>query len=154
MPNTRVQRTRSSPSAPHSPLTRHPLGLLGLVVAGLLGIRCGSAPPEPKPLAPDQLAAQCHTRPQNVDPGVTPPHVTHRVEPKIARTDPSPVFVCLEAVVATDGSVTDLKVIKSGGGAMDVAALDAVRQWRYSPATRDGVPITFPINIGISMASR
>ena len=25
-PNTRVQRTRSSPSAPHSPLTRNPLG--------------------------------------------------------------------------------------------------------------------------------
>jgi hypothetical protein len=25
-PNTRVQRTRSSPSAPHSPLTRCPLG--------------------------------------------------------------------------------------------------------------------------------
>jgi hypothetical protein len=27
-PNTRVQRTRSSPSAPRSPLTRHPLGRL------------------------------------------------------------------------------------------------------------------------------
>ena len=26
LPNTRVQRTRSSPSAPHSPLTRRPLG--------------------------------------------------------------------------------------------------------------------------------
>ena len=26
MPNTRVQRTRSSASPPHSPLTRHPLG--------------------------------------------------------------------------------------------------------------------------------
>jgi hypothetical protein len=25
-PNTRVQRTRSSPSAPHSPLSRQPLG--------------------------------------------------------------------------------------------------------------------------------
>jgi hypothetical protein len=25
-PNTRVQRTHSSPSAPRSPLTRHPLG--------------------------------------------------------------------------------------------------------------------------------
>jgi len=25
-PNMRVQRTRSSPSAPHSPLTRWPLG--------------------------------------------------------------------------------------------------------------------------------
>jgi hypothetical protein len=27
-PNTRVQRTRSSASPPHSPLTRHPLGTL------------------------------------------------------------------------------------------------------------------------------
>ena len=36
-PNTRVQRTRSSPAAPRSPLTRHPLGRLkGQRVAGLL----------------------------------------------------------------------------------------------------------------------
>ena len=28
-PNRRVQRTRSSPSAPHSPLTRYPLGSRG-----------------------------------------------------------------------------------------------------------------------------
>ena len=26
LPNTRVQRTRSSASPPHTPLTRHPLG--------------------------------------------------------------------------------------------------------------------------------
>ncbi len=32
-PNTRVQRTRSSPSAPHSPLTRHPLGRVIKAVA-------------------------------------------------------------------------------------------------------------------------
>ena len=45
-PNTRVQRTRSSPLAPHSPLTRHPLGATGdgndlggraLVVTGTCG---------------------------------------------------------------------------------------------------------------------
>src|SRR5689334_16349213 len=29
LPNMRVQRTRSSPSAPHSPLTRRPLGAAG-----------------------------------------------------------------------------------------------------------------------------
>ena len=38
-PNTRVQRTRSSASPPHSPLTRSPLGVLttagpALIVAG------------------------------------------------------------------------------------------------------------------------
>ena len=45
-PNTRVQRTRSSPSAPHSPLTRRPLGgsLLqgGLRLTLLLGAALGS----------------------------------------------------------------------------------------------------------------
>jgi hypothetical protein len=38
LPNMRVQRTRSSPSAPHSPLTRRPLGaaiiILALAAAG------------------------------------------------------------------------------------------------------------------------
>jgi len=150
----RAQRTRTSPSDHRSRPTRRRLGLLGLALAGLAGIRCGSAPPQPEPLPPDQLAAQCRTHPQSTDPEVTPPHLIHRVEPKISMTDPSPVFVCLDAVVATDGSVTELKVLKSGGGAMDVAALNAVRQWRYSPATRNGVPIAFPLNIGISMASR
>ena len=32
-PNTRVQRTRSSPSPPHSPLTRYPLGAIRTAVA-------------------------------------------------------------------------------------------------------------------------
>ena len=36
LPNMRVQRTRSSPSAPHSPLTRCPLGGLGAAVAAAL----------------------------------------------------------------------------------------------------------------------
>jgi hypothetical protein len=31
LPNMRVQRTRSSASPPHSPLTRSPLGLTGYV---------------------------------------------------------------------------------------------------------------------------
>ncbi len=45
-PNTRVQRTRSSPSAPHSPLTRCPLGsrklqyVAGIVVAAWLSVGC------------------------------------------------------------------------------------------------------------------
>jgi hypothetical protein len=37
LPNTRVQRIRSSASAPHSPLTRSPLGGLGPPVPFLAG---------------------------------------------------------------------------------------------------------------------
>ncbi len=116
-------------------------------------IRCGSTTPQDEPPA-SRLATQCLTRPKNDDPAVVPPKLIRRVEPKVARTDPSPVSVCLEGVVATDGSLTRLAVVKSGGAAMDVAALDAVRQWRYAPATRDGAPIEFPIQIGVSMTSR
>ena len=35
-PNPRVQRARSAPSAPHEPLTRHPLGAAGKDHAGSL----------------------------------------------------------------------------------------------------------------------
>jgi hypothetical protein len=35
-PNTRVQRTRSSPSARHEPLTRHPLGRLRICVCAVV----------------------------------------------------------------------------------------------------------------------
>jgi hypothetical protein len=59
-PNTRVQRTRSSPSAPHSPLTRYPLGgkmslflavcALGMILAcstaGAQGPWCAGSPVE------------------------------------------------------------------------------------------------------------
>src|SRR5574337_332842 len=43
-PNTRVQRTRSSPSAPHSPLTRCPLGAAGTLFRSI-AIAFASAQP-------------------------------------------------------------------------------------------------------------
>jgi hypothetical protein len=54
-PNTRVQRTRSSASPPHSPLTRHPLGgpkpwlgsFGGVVLLTLIVARCAPAPASP-----------------------------------------------------------------------------------------------------------
>ena len=137
-----------------SPLMRNPLGLLGTIAVALATSCSGASTQQSRPAAPNHLAEQCRTHPQNTDPQVTPPRLIRRVEPKVAPTDPSPVYVCIDATVTIDGTLTDLKVLKSGGGAMDTAALDAVRQWRYSPATRDGVPSAVPINIGISMTSR
>ena len=52
-PNTRVQKTRASPSALRSPPTRRPLGrasgCIALIVV-LLGARCSSQPPHSQPL--------------------------------------------------------------------------------------------------------
>jgi TonB family protein len=153
LPNMRVQRTRSSPSALRSPLTRHPLGLLVVVLAGgtAVLIHCTSSnqvgSQQPVPANP------CGPPPANTDPSVRPPKLLHRSDPQVVPGDPSPTFACISGTVQTDGSVTDLKVIKASNGNVAARALAAAREWRYSPATRDGVAIAYPIQIGMTMSN-
>jgi periplasmic protein TonB len=54
--------------------------------------------------------------------------------------------VVLQAVVAEDGTVHDLKVIK-GNPTLARAAIEAVSQWRYRPYLLDGQPIRKTIEI-------
>ncbi|HEV3073332.1 MAG TPA: energy transducer TonB [Thermoanaerobaculia bacterium] len=59
-------------------------------------------------------------------------------------------LVVLEAIVDERGRVGhDIKVVRRLGHGFDEAAVAAVRQWRFRPATRDGKPIKvrriFPI---------
>jgi protein TonB len=51
-------------------------------------------------------------------------------------------FVTLEVRVGTDGRVRDVSVINDQVGlGCGQAAVDAVRQWVFNPATQDGVPV-------------
>ncbi|TMI84527.1 MAG: energy transducer TonB [Bacillati bacterium ANGP1] len=50
--------------------------------------------------------------------------------------------VGVRALVLADGTVARVDVSDSSGSAvLDRAAAEAVRRWRFLPATRDGVPI-------------
>jgi len=49
--------------------------------------------------------------------------------------------VILEAVVDEEGSVSTLKVL-SGHPLLVEAALQAVRQWKYSPTVLNGEPVS------------
>ncbi len=50
--------------------------------------------------------------------------------------------VGLRVFVPADGTVRTVEVIVSSGSAiLDRTAAQAVRRWRFAPATRDGVPI-------------
>jgi TonB family protein len=46
--------------------------------------------------------------------------------------------VTIGVVVDTEGKPQKLKIIESGGKSADEAALKAVREWRFDPATCDG----------------
>ena len=51
------------------------------------------------------------------------------------------VSVRLNFVVTETGEVTDVRVVESAGRAVDEAVLSAVRQWKYSPAVKQGTPV-------------
>ena len=51
------------------------------------------------------------------------------------------VSVTVSWVVDEEGRVTDLKVLESGGARLDEAVVAALSQWRYTPATKDGVKV-------------
>jgi protein TonB len=62
------------------------------------------------------------------------------VYPRIALAAHIQGNVVLQAILAKDGSVQDLKVI-SGHPLLVQAALDAVRQWRYQPTLLNSEPV-------------
>jgi len=56
--------------------------------------------------------------------------------------------VILEAMIATDGSVQDARVIRGITG-LDQAAIDAVREWRFTPTLLNGTPVA--VNMAVSV---
>jgi protein TonB len=53
--------------------------------------------------------------------------------------------VVLDAVVRRDGTVGDITVVRSTNSAFEQPAIDAVKQWRYTPLPYDGL-LTVTIN--------
>jgi TonB family protein len=57
--------------------------------------------------------------------------------------------VVLGLVVGTDGRPHDIKVVASLDKDFDKAAMEAVRQWRFEPGLKDGLPVEMPISVDI-----
>jgi TonB family protein len=57
--------------------------------------------------------------------------------------------VLLETIVLADGSVGDVKVVRSLDTTygLDQAAIDAMKQWRFRPATKDGNPLRVAVAV-------
>jgi TonB family protein len=81
------------------------------------------------------------------------PHVSLRwsceeVGAPVALATPDPLFpsaglgkkVRVSFIIGTDGRVHSPLILESAGAAGDRHVLDAVRHWRYRPATCNGVP--------------
>ncbi|MFQ5694644.1 MAG: energy transducer TonB, partial [Terriglobia bacterium] len=100
------------------------------------------APPPPMPEAPKRI---------RISSGVQEAKLIRRVNPvypQIARTARVQGTVRLEAVIAADGSIQNLRVI-DGHPLLVPSALDAVRQWVYEPTLLNNRPVEVQTEIHV-----
>jgi protein TonB len=54
------------------------------------------------------------------------------------------------AIVDAQGNVTDVQILKPVGLGLDEKAVEAVRQWKFKPALRNGTPVKVRVNIEVT----
>jgi TonB family protein len=91
--------------------------------------------------------------------GVTTPRLLQQVKPAYtseAMRAKVQGTVLLQCTVLPDGSVTDIRVLRSLDPVfgLDQEAIKAARQWRFSPGTRLGEPVKVEITIELSFSLR
>jgi protein TonB len=114
------------------------------------GALFGPRPPEPAPAIPAP-PPQAPVRPGGV---IRAPQKVHHVAPEypaIARLAHVSGVVILEALIREDGSVSEVKVLRSVP-LLDAPAVDAVRQWRFTPTLLNGVPVQVVMTVTVSFA--
>jgi TonB family protein len=73
--------------------------------------------------------------------GATRPEIIHHPKPSFSSSDVEGTVI-VEAVIDQDGCTRQVKILRGVSKEADAAALEAVRQWVFRPATLDGKPIS------------
>jgi len=92
-----------------------------------------------------------------VGPGVISPVLMKEVKPKYtegAIRRKVQGLVEVEAVVKPDGTVGDVRVVKSLDEELDQQAVAAAKQWTFKPGTKDGKPVAVQVNIELTFTLR
>jgi periplasmic protein TonB len=112
-------------------------GVVGGLEGGVVGGITGGIPEPPPPPPPPP------TQPVRVGGNIKPPQKVKHINPvypPIAQSARVQGIVIIEATIGPGGAVQDAKVLRSIP-LLDQAALDAVRQWQFTPTLLNGVPV-------------
>jgi len=118
-----------------------PGGQPGGVIGGVLS---GAAPPAPIHSAPK--------RPIRVGEGVKRPRLIFGPEPVypvLARQSRIAGAVVIDAVIDTQGNVVEMQTV-SGQPLLALAAMEALRQWKYEPTILGGEPVPVRLLVTIT----
>jgi len=104
-------------------------------------VRSENQPAPPPSLSPTGPSAKTIREPRLIS-------STHPTYPSVAKQAGTQGTVVVTAQVDAKGSIADVKAI-SGPAALRQAAVDSVRQWKYSPALIDGKPASAQITVDV-----
>lgn len=85
--------------------------------------------------------------------GVSAPRALYAPDPEYseeARKAKWQGTVVLWVIVGPDGKPRDIKIQRSLGMGLDEKAIEAVRQWKFDPAKKDGQPVAVQINVEVN----
>jgi protein TonB len=85
--------------------------------------------------------------------GVSAPKVTYQPDPEYSEEARKAKYqgVCvLSLIVGPDGKPRDVKVARSLGLGLDEKAIEAVNQWKFEAAQKDGKPVAVAINVEVT----
>lgn len=89
----------------------------------------------------------------NVGGGVSAPRAVYKPEPEYspeARQAKYQGTVVVSLVVGSDGKPHSVHIAHSLGMGLDEKAIEAVQQWRFEPALKDGRPVPVAVNIEVN----
>lgn len=107
-----------------------------------------AAPPSPQ-------AGNTNEETYQVGGAIRPPILTHDVDPEYpeaAKKAKLSGFVLVALVVDSNGQPQNVRVERGMGNEFDQKAIEAVQQYRFKPATRNGEPV--PVNLKVEVNFR
>jgi len=118
-------------------------GVEGGVPGGVVGGVVGGLPDAPPPPVQQPVRVGGQIKEPKKLKGVPP------VYPSLATQARVQGVVILECTISPRGRVTDVKVLR-GIPLLDQAAIDAVRQWVYTPTLLNGVPVPVIMTVTVN----
>jgi TonB family protein len=100
-----------------------------------------------------QVARKVDTHSYRYAGGVTSPMLLEKFEPEYseeARTAKYQGTVSLSVEVTPSGAPGEIKVVRVLGLGLDEKAVEAVKKWRFRPATVDGKPVSVYVSVEVN----
>lgn len=122
-----------------------PGGIPGSIDGAGLGVQPEAPPPPPQPVTPVRITSDLRRPAKTKD--VMPAYPDIAMRARIAGV------VVLEATIDAQGKVVNLRVLRSVP-LLDQAAIDAVRQWEFTPTRLNGVAVPVVMTVTVNFTLR